>query len=92
MKNPNQAWFNERKFGMFIHYGLYSQLERGEWTMQYEHIPPEEYAKLADTFNPYAFDADRYARQAKEAGAGYVVLTTRHHEGFCLYDLIKFVA
>lgn len=81
-----QPWFNEKKFGIFIHYGLYSQIERGEWTMQYEHIPYEEYQKLADTFDPSHFDADRLARQAKDAGAGYLVLTTRHHEGFCLYD------
>lgn len=86
MKANKAPWFNEKKFGMFIHYGLYSQLERGEWTMQYERIPVDEYKKLADTFDPSAFDADRFVRQAKEAGAGYVVLTTRHHDGFCLYD------
>ena len=81
-----QPWFNEKKFGIFVHYGLYSQIERGEWTMQYEHIPYDEYKHLADTFDPSRFDADRLARQAKDAGAGYLVLTTRHHEGFCLYD------
>lgn len=81
-----QAWFNERKFGIFVHYGLYTQLERGEWVMQYEHIPYDEYKSLAETFDPCHFDADRLARQAKDAGAGYLVLTTRHHEGFCLYD------
>ena len=80
------AWFNQARFGMFIHWGLYSLLSRGEWTMFAERIPPDEYANLAARFKPAKFDADRWASLAKEAGMKYVVLTTRHHDGFCLYD------
>lgn len=80
------AWFNQARFGMFIHWGLYSILGRGEWTMFAERIPPDEYAKLAGRFRPAKFDADRWTALAKEAGMKYVVLTTRHHDGFCLYD------
>ena len=80
------AWFNQARFGMFIHWGLYSLLGRGEWTMFAERIPPDDYAKLADQFKPVKFDADRWTFLAKEAGMKYLVLTTRHHDGFCLYD------
>ena len=80
------AWFNQARFGMFIHWGLYSVLGRGEWTMFAERIPPDEYAKLAARFNPAKFDADSWASLAKEAGMKYIVFTTRHHDGFCLYD------
>ena len=86
METRKAMWFNERKFGIFVHYGLYSQIERGEWTMYQEQIPCEEYQKLAETFDPSKFDAMRLARQAKEAGAGYMVFTTNHHEGFCLFQ------
>jgi len=79
-------WFHEARFGMFIHWGLYSLLERGEWTMFVERIPKAEYAKLADKFNPRKFDADAWAGLAAEAGMKYMVLTTRHHDGFCLFD------
>ena len=78
--------FEEMGFGMFINYGLYSQLGRGEWVEHIEKIPKEEYIKLAETFTAENFDAERIARTAKEAGAKYVTLTTRHHEGFSLYD------
>ena len=78
--------FEEMGFGMFVHYGLYSQLGRGEWVQHIEKIPKEEYIKLADTFTAENFDAEKIARIAKAAGAKYVTLTTRHHEGFSLYD------
>ena len=78
--------FEEMGFGMFVHYGLYSQLGRGEWVQHIEKIPKEEYIRLADTFTAENFDAEKIARTAKEAGAKYVTLTTRHHEGFSLYD------
>jgi len=79
-------WFNEARFGMFIHWGLYSILGRGEWVMYIERIPKEEYAKLAEKFNPTKFNADKWAKLAKESGMKYMVLTTRHHDGFCLFD------
>ena len=79
-------WFHQARFGIFVHWGLYSLLGRGEWTMFQERIPAAEYAKLADRFRPRRFDADAWAGLAAEAGAKYMVLTTRHHDGFCLYD------
>ncbi len=79
-------WFHEARFGLFIHWGLYSLLERGEWVMFRERIPVDEYRKLADTFTGEAFDADAIARLAVDSGMNYAVLTTRHHDGFCLWD------
>lgn len=78
--------FEKLGFGMFIHFGLYSQRGRGEWAKYIEGIPDEEYNKLFDTFTAEDFDAKDIARTAKAAGAKYIVLTTRHHEGFSLYD------
>jgi len=71
---------------MFIHWGLYSIPHRGEWIMHHERIPKKEYGKLADKFNPKRFDASRWVAQAQEGGMRYMVLTTRHHDGFCLWD------
>ena len=79
-------WFNEARFGIYVHYGLYSLLGRGEWTMYSERIPAAEYAKLADQFNPAPGCVKEWVETAKAAGAKYMVLTTRHHEGFCLFD------
>ena len=79
-------WFHEARFGMFIHWGLYALHGRGEWVMFQERIPSREYAKLADRFDPKSFDADAWAGLAAEAGMKYMVLTTRHHDGFCLFD------
>ena len=78
--------FENMGFGMFIHYGLYSQLGRGEWVQHIEKIPKEEYMKLADTFTAEKFDARKIVSIAKAAGAKYITMTTRHHEGFSLYD------
>ena len=78
--------FENMGFGMFIHYGLYSQLGRGEWVQHIDKIPKEEYQKLANTFTAEKFDARKIVSVAKAAGAKYAVLTTRHHEGFSLYD------
>lgn len=80
------AEFENMGFGMFIHWGLYSQLGRGEWVQHLEKIPKEEYEKLAKTFTAEKFDAHKIARLAKAAGAKYITLTTRHHDGFSLYD------
>lgn len=79
-------WFHQARFGMFIHWGLYAIPARGEWVMYQERIPCEEYAPLAQQFNPERFDADSWVALAQEAGMKYMVLTTRHHDGFCLFD------
>jgi alpha-L-fucosidase len=79
------AWWREARFGLLIHWGLYSILGRGEWVQWNEQIPVEEYAKLADQFKPAKFDPDAWAAVAKAAGMKYVVLTTRHHDGFSLF-------
>lgn len=80
------AWWREARFGLFIHWGLYSIPGRGEWVQWNEQIPVKEYAKLADQFHPDKFDPNAWAAVAKEAGVKYVVLTSRHHDGFALFD------
>jgi len=79
-------WFQEARFGMFIHWGLYAQLGRHEWVMNRECIPISEYEPLADTWHPKERPAREWARLAKQAGIKYMVLTTKHCEGFCLWD------
>jgi alpha-L-fucosidase len=79
-------WFVNARYGMFVHYGLYSLVGRGEWLMNREEIPPEEYAKLADRFTADAFDAGALCDLAVRAGMRYLVFTTMHHDGFRLYD------
>ncbi len=78
--------FEKLGFGMFIHWGLYSQMGKGEWIMNLGKIPKEEYVKLFDTFTAKDFDAKKITSLAKKAGMKYITLTTRHHEGFSLYD------
>ena len=80
------TWFNDARFGLFVHWGLYAIPARGEWVMHDERIPVAEYEPLAAQFNPTAYDPDAWVSLAKEAGMRYAVLTTRHHDGFCLYD------
>jgi len=79
-------WFHQARFGLFIHWGLYSLLGRGEWVMFNERVRRDDYARLADRFNPKRFDPDAWAALAKAAGMKYMVLTSRHHDGFCLFD------
>jgi alpha-L-fucosidase len=79
-------WWNEARFGMFVHWGLYSQLGRHEWVMNRERIPVAEYETLADSWHPKERPAREWARLAKQAGMKYMVMTTKHHEGFCLWD------
>ncbi|MDD3927160.1 MAG: alpha-L-fucosidase [bacterium] len=86
MRSDSIRWFKEARYGLFIHYGLYALLGRGEWAMNKEGIPREEYARLKDVFTADNFDADDLIRRAKDWGMKYAVLTTKHHEGFCLYD------
>jgi len=80
------AWWRDAKFGLFIHWGLYSIPGRGEWVQWNEQIPVEEYARLTEQFRPDKFDPDAWAATAKNAGMKYVVLTSRHHDGFALFD------
>jgi len=80
-----QQWFDEARFGMFVHFGLYSAAARHEWVQNYERLTDEEYRQYFEHFDPDRFDARELARQAKRAGMGYVVLTTKHHEGFALW-------
>jgi len=79
-------WWHQARFGMFIHWGLYAIPARGEWVMHLERIPVEEYAALAKKFNPKRYDPNEWASLAKEAGMKYMVLTSRHHDGFSLFD------
>jgi alpha-L-fucosidase len=81
-----RSWFAEARYGLFMHYGLYSQLARGEWVMLREKIPVPEYMKLKDTFNPVKFNADAITDLALEAGMKYVNITSRHHDGFSLFE------
>lgn len=87
--DPHQAnleWFKEAGFGMFIHYGLYSQLGKGEWVQFKDTIPLDEYTKLKDSFTAEGFDADFIARLAKKADMKYITITSKHHDGFCLFQ------
>ncbi len=85
-RSARLAWFRQARLGLFIHWGLYSLLERGEWAFVLDAIPADEYAKLARRFNPRRFDPDAIARLARAAGMKYLVHTTRHADGFCLFD------
>lgn len=80
-----KAWWRESRFGMFIHFGIYSLKAKGEWVMYFERIPVKEYEKLADEFNPVSFDAEEYVKLAKEAGMKYIVITAKHHDGFSMF-------
>ncbi len=90
------AWWREARFGMFIHWGLYAvpggewgsppKTDHGEWIRTTAQIPIDEYDRLRERFNPVKFDADAIVLAAKNAGMGYIVITTKHHDGFCLFD------
>lgn len=77
--------FSDARFGIFIHWGIYSQLGRGEWVMQNENIDYREYPKIAADFNPVRFDAKEWVKAVKASGAKYITITSRHHDGFSMF-------
>lgn len=83
---PRIARFERMGFGMFVHWGLYSQLGRGEWAKHNHKIPHDEYFRLMKTFTAKDFNGREWARMAKRAGMKYITLTSRHHDGFSLYN------
>jgi len=86
-KTPGDTeWFTASRFGMFIHWGLYSMPARHEWVKTREKISEEKYEQYFKHFNPDQYDPKEWAKAAKAAGMKYAVLTTKHHEGFCLFD------
>jgi alpha-L-fucosidase len=80
-----RAWFRDARFGMFIHWGVYSQLGQGEWVMQNRGIPVDSYEWLASNFNPTRFDARAWVSLARRAGVRYITITSRHHDGFSMF-------
>ena len=80
------TWFQEARFGMFVHWGLYSLLGRGEWAMHWEQIPVDEYEQLSSQFKPEKFNAQEWVRLAGDAGQKYLIITSRHHDGFSMFD------
>ena len=85
-KMERLAWWTHDRFGMFIHWGLYALAARHEWVKKRERISDEDYKKYFEIFDPDMFDPAEWARMAKEAGMKYAVITTKHHEGFCMFD------
>lgn len=81
----NREWFRDAKFGLFIHWGIYSMLGDGEWVLTNQNIRETEYQKLAEGFYPSRFDARRWVRIAKAAGMKYICFTSRHHDGFSMF-------
>ena len=85
-KEKRMQWWEDGRFGMFIHWGIYSQAARHEWVKHNEHMTNEQYQKYFDEFDPDHFNPNKWAEEAKKAGMKYAVLTTKHHDGFCLFD------
>jgi alpha-L-fucosidase len=85
-RDQRMKWWHQARFGMFIHWGVYSTIGRHEWVMENEGIPVAEYEQYAKNFKPQPNAARAWAKLAREAGQKYMVMTTKHHEGFCLFD------
>src|ERR1700680_4094117 len=85
-REQRMKWWHQARFGMFIHWGLYSAVGRHEWVMENEAIPVAEYEQLARRCTPKPSAARAWAKLARQAGQKYMVMTTKHHEGFCLFD------
>ena len=81
-----RRWFQDAKFGMFIHWGVYSTLQDGEWVMQNRKISAADYEKLPSEFNPEKFNAAEWVALAKSAGMKYITITSKHHDGFAMFD------
>ena len=79
-------WFTHERFGLFVHWGLYAVPARHEWVKSREQIPDQDYQRYFETFDPDLFDPEAWAHEARAAGMRYAVLTTKHHDGFCLWD------
>jgi alpha-L-fucosidase len=79
------AWWHQAKFGMFVHWGLYAIPADGEWHMRQHHQTIEDYSKFAAQFDPTAFNADTWMSVAHDAGMGYIVVTSKHHDGFAMF-------
>ncbi len=82
----NREWFQDAKFGLFIHWGVYSILGDGEWVMNNQKIPIHQYEKLPSFFNPTQFDPAEWVSMVKKAGMKYITITSKHHDGFAMYD------
>src|SRR6478609_2122277 len=82
----NREWFQDAKFGLFIHWGVYSVLGNGEWVMNQQQIPIKAYEKIPAFFNPIEFDAKAWVQMAKAAGMKYITITSKHHDGFAMWD------
>src|SRR5690606_26811422 len=79
-------WFQEARFGLFIHWGVYSVVGAGEWVMHNRRMTVADYEQLPGRFNPTAFDPDAWVRLAKQAGMRYITITSKHHDGFAMWD------
>ncbi|MBD3413962.1 MAG: alpha-L-fucosidase [Candidatus Aminicenantes bacterium] len=92
--DQRMSWWREARFGMFIHWGLYAipagewkgETDHAEWILTTAQIPVKEYEKFTDQFNPVQFNAEDWVKTAKNAGMKYIVITSKHHDGFCLFD------
>ena len=82
----SREWFENARFGLFIHWGVYSTLGDGEWVMNNQEIPIRTYEKLPAFFNPTQFDAKEWVQMAKNAGMKYITITSKHHDGFAMFD------
>ena len=85
-QKPDAKWFEDARFGMFVHFGPYSVLGAGEWVMNTRPVKGKDYMRLQTLFNPQAFDAKEWIRIAKDAGMKYITFTSRHHDGFSNWD------
>jgi alpha-L-fucosidase len=81
-----REWFQDAKFGLFIHWGVYSVLGDGEWVMNQQQIPLKTYEKIPSFFNPVDFDPKAWVQMAKDAGMKYITITSKHHDGFAMWD------